>query len=136
VVYLMCLEFRKTSARTWLIIAGAAFIIAMGLSRVFLGHHWLTDDRGGLGGCGDPGPQALPCHPPAGARRPRPHVRAPGPSEGRQSRAGGAPPGVSRCRRRSRKPGRGAKPRVIVLTHAHTRRGPSAGRPQAHRPAG
>jgi undecaprenyl-diphosphatase len=43
VVYLVCLQFRKTSARTWVIIAGAAFIIAMGLSRVFLGHHWLTD---------------------------------------------------------------------------------------------
>jgi undecaprenyl-diphosphatase len=43
VVYLVCLEFRKTSARTWVIIAGAVFIIAMGLSRVFLGHHWLTD---------------------------------------------------------------------------------------------
>lgn len=43
VVYLVCLEFRKTSARTWVITAGAVFIIAMGLSRVFLGHHWLTD---------------------------------------------------------------------------------------------
>ncbi|MFE5836329.1 phosphatase PAP2 family protein [Arthrobacter sp. NPDC056493] len=43
VVYLVCLQFRKTAARTWVIIAGAVFIIAMGLSRVFLGHHWLTD---------------------------------------------------------------------------------------------
>jgi membrane-associated phospholipid phosphatase len=43
IVYLVCLQFRKTSARTWVIIAGAVFIIAMGLSRVFLGHHWLTD---------------------------------------------------------------------------------------------
>ncbi|MFE4543317.1 phosphatase PAP2 family protein [Arthrobacter sp. NPDC056727] len=43
VVYLVCLELRKTSARTWVVAAGAVFIIAMGLSRVFLGHHWLTD---------------------------------------------------------------------------------------------
>jgi membrane-associated phospholipid phosphatase len=43
VVYLVCLQFKKTAARTWVIIAGAVFIIAMGLSRVFLGHHWLTD---------------------------------------------------------------------------------------------
>jgi undecaprenyl-diphosphatase len=43
VVYLVCLEFRKTSTRAWVVAAGALFIIAMGLSRVFLGHHWLTD---------------------------------------------------------------------------------------------
>ncbi|MFP3460588.1 phosphatase PAP2 family protein [Arthrobacter globiformis] len=43
VVYLVCLQFRKASARTWVVVAGAVFILAMGLSRVFLGHHWLTD---------------------------------------------------------------------------------------------
>ena len=38
----MCLQL-KDWARVAVITAGAVFIIAMGLSRVFLGHHWLTD---------------------------------------------------------------------------------------------
>ena len=42
-VYLICLQFQVLSARITAITAGAVFIIAMGLSRVFLGHHWLTD---------------------------------------------------------------------------------------------
>ena len=43
VVYLTCLQIKRTSARIGLIAAGVIFIVAMGLSRVYLGHHWLTD---------------------------------------------------------------------------------------------
>lgn len=42
-VYVMCLQFEVLWARITAITAGAIFIIAMGLSRVFLGHHWMTD---------------------------------------------------------------------------------------------
>ncbi|GAC1461412.1 MAG: hypothetical protein PVSMB10_18650 [Pseudarthrobacter sp.] len=41
VVYLACLQFQRTVVRVSLITGGTLFIIAMGLSRVFLGHHWL-----------------------------------------------------------------------------------------------
>jgi undecaprenyl-diphosphatase len=43
VIYLACLQVRRTIARVAVITAGTLFILAMGLSRVFLGHHWLTD---------------------------------------------------------------------------------------------
>lgn len=43
VVYLACLQVKRTIARVALIAAGVIFIIAMGMSRVFLGHHWMTD---------------------------------------------------------------------------------------------
>ena len=43
VVYLACLQIKRTSARIGLITAGVIFIVAMGLSRVYLGHHWMTD---------------------------------------------------------------------------------------------
>ncbi|MDR7083707.1 undecaprenyl-diphosphatase [Arthrobacter ginsengisoli] len=43
VVYLACLQIKRTSARIGLIAAGVIFIVAMGLSRVYLGHHWMTD---------------------------------------------------------------------------------------------
>ncbi|WP_255771518.1 phosphatase PAP2 family protein [Pseudarthrobacter sulfonivorans] len=43
VVYLACLQFHRTMVRVSMITGGTLFIIAMGLSRVFLGHHWLTD---------------------------------------------------------------------------------------------
>ncbi|WP_307857037.1 phosphatase PAP2 family protein [Pseudarthrobacter albicanus] len=43
VVYLACLQVKRTIARVGLITAGVIFIVAMGLSRVFLGHHWMTD---------------------------------------------------------------------------------------------
>lgn len=43
VVYLTCLQLKRTAARVYVITAGTVFIVAMGLSRVFLGHHWLTD---------------------------------------------------------------------------------------------
>lgn len=43
VVYLACLQIKRTAARIGLIAAGAIFIFAMGMSRVYLGHHWMTD---------------------------------------------------------------------------------------------
>jgi membrane-associated phospholipid phosphatase len=46
-VYLICLQFQVLWARITAITAGAIFIIAMGLSRVFLGHHWMTDVMAG-----------------------------------------------------------------------------------------
>jgi len=47
VVYLICLQFQATVVRVSAITGGTLFIIAMGLSRVFLGHHWLTDVMAG-----------------------------------------------------------------------------------------
>ncbi|WP_458781007.1 phosphatase PAP2 family protein [Arthrobacter sp. D3-16] len=46
-VYIMCLQFQMLWARITAITTGAIFIIAMGLSRVFLGHHWMTDVMAG-----------------------------------------------------------------------------------------
>ncbi len=46
-VYVMCLQFDVLWARIMAITAGVIFIVAMGLSRVFLGHHWLTDVMAG-----------------------------------------------------------------------------------------
>jgi membrane-associated phospholipid phosphatase len=43
VVYLACLQVKYTLARVGLIAAGVIFIGAMGMSRVYLGHHWMTD---------------------------------------------------------------------------------------------
>lgn len=43
VVYLMCLQTYRNLVRVAVITVGLLFIIAMGLSRVFLGHHWMTD---------------------------------------------------------------------------------------------
>ncbi|WP_426976026.1 phosphatase PAP2 family protein [Pseudarthrobacter sp. O4] len=43
VVYLACLEVHRAIARAGLITAGVIFIVAMGMSRVYLGHHWMTD---------------------------------------------------------------------------------------------
>jgi membrane-associated phospholipid phosphatase len=43
VIYLACLQVERTLARVGLIAAGAVFILAMGMSRVYLGHHWMTD---------------------------------------------------------------------------------------------
>ena len=43
VVYLACLQIHSTVARVGLIAAGGSFIFAMGMSRVYLGHHWMTD---------------------------------------------------------------------------------------------
>lgn len=41
--YLLVIQLTSVWSRTLTIVAALAFSIAMGLSRVFLGHHWLTD---------------------------------------------------------------------------------------------
>ncbi len=43
VVYLVLLHLHRKRTRTTVVTLGAVFALAMGLSRVFLGHHWLTD---------------------------------------------------------------------------------------------
>jgi undecaprenyl-diphosphatase len=43
VAYLLVRELRHAWARMLTVALAAAFAIAMGLSRVYLGHHWLTD---------------------------------------------------------------------------------------------
>lgn len=42
-VYLLCLQVSHLWVRLSAIVAGVLFAGAMGLSRVFLGHHWMTD---------------------------------------------------------------------------------------------
>jgi membrane-associated phospholipid phosphatase len=42
-VYLLLRRLDSARGRTAVVAAGGAFVGAMGLSRVFLGHHWLTD---------------------------------------------------------------------------------------------
>lgn len=43
VAYLVVLHVRRLSARMAVVLAAALFAFTMGLSRVYLGHHWLTD---------------------------------------------------------------------------------------------
>ena len=43
IAYLVLIETTATWQRTVTVTVAAAFVVAMGLSRVFLGHHWLTD---------------------------------------------------------------------------------------------
>jgi len=43
VVYLVLLHLHRKRTRTTVVVVGTVFALAMGLSRVFLGHHWLTD---------------------------------------------------------------------------------------------
>lgn len=43
VVYLVLIETTAAWQRTVAITVGTLFVLSMGLSRVFLGHHWLTD---------------------------------------------------------------------------------------------
>jgi undecaprenyl-diphosphatase len=43
VAYLLVRRQRRRWARVLTVAAGAAFAVSMGLSRVYLGHHWLTD---------------------------------------------------------------------------------------------
>ena len=42
-VYLLLRRLDSARVRAAVLVAGGAFVGAMGLSRVFLGHHWLTD---------------------------------------------------------------------------------------------
>jgi membrane-associated phospholipid phosphatase len=41
--YLALRDVESPRGRAAVVAAGASFVLAMGLSRVFLGHHWLTD---------------------------------------------------------------------------------------------
>lgn len=43
VVYLVLRRLERLLARVATLVAGVVWAVAMGLSRVFLGHHWLTD---------------------------------------------------------------------------------------------
>lgn len=43
VVYLVILRLKSRRGRIWTAALAAAFAVTMGLSRVYLGHHWLTD---------------------------------------------------------------------------------------------
>jgi undecaprenyl-diphosphatase len=43
VVYLLLRRQDTLRARVGTVVAGGVFVVAMGLSRVFLGHHWLSD---------------------------------------------------------------------------------------------
>ncbi|MEW1952574.1 phosphatase PAP2 family protein [Terrabacter sp. NPDC080008] len=43
IVYLVLIETTAAWQRTLAVTLGTLFVLAMGLSRVFLGHHWLTD---------------------------------------------------------------------------------------------
>ncbi len=43
VVYLVLIETTAAWQRVVAVTVGALFVLSMGLSRVFLGHHWLTD---------------------------------------------------------------------------------------------
>ncbi len=43
VVYLLLIETTATWQRTLAVTVGTLFVLSMGLSRVYLGHHWLTD---------------------------------------------------------------------------------------------
>lgn len=42
-VYLVLRRLETTRARVTAVVVGAVFALSMGLTRVFLGHHWLTD---------------------------------------------------------------------------------------------
>jgi undecaprenyl-diphosphatase len=42
-VYLLLRRLESPRARAVTVVLGAVFVLSMGLSRVFLGHHWLTD---------------------------------------------------------------------------------------------
>lgn len=43
IAYLWFLELEKRAAKAWMIAGCAAYVVLIGLSRVYLGHHWLTD---------------------------------------------------------------------------------------------
>lgn len=46
VAYLLLLRLKTSRARAWTVAAATTFAATMGLSRVYLGHHWLTDVLG------------------------------------------------------------------------------------------
>ena len=133
VVYLACLQIKRTLARVSLIAAGAVFIFAMGMSRVYLGHHWMTDVIiGWVLGLAWVGIVIL-AHRLFHVLR---HREQAGPAPTfdnevhlRDGAAGRQRTGGQGRRRRPRSHGRASGRRVIVLTHAHFRCGPPAGRP-------
>jgi undecaprenyl-diphosphatase len=43
IAYLLVQRQERTSTRAWTVVAAVLFATTMGLTRVFLGHHWLTD---------------------------------------------------------------------------------------------
>ncbi|MGN7190570.1 phosphatase PAP2 family protein [Curtobacterium sp. MCBA15_004] len=43
IVYLLILRQSRTVTRVWTIVVGTLFVLSVGVSRVFLGHHWTTD---------------------------------------------------------------------------------------------
>ncbi|WP_144760917.1 phosphatase PAP2 family protein [Curtobacterium sp. 9128] len=43
IVYLLLLRESRRVTRVWTVALGTVFVVSIGLSRVFLGHHWLTD---------------------------------------------------------------------------------------------
>ncbi|MGU3410702.1 phosphatase PAP2 family protein [Microbacterium sp. M1A1_1b] len=43
IVYLLLLRESRRVTRVWTVVLGTAFVVSVGCSRVFLGHHWLTD---------------------------------------------------------------------------------------------
>jgi len=43
VAYVVILRLKTRRSRIWTAVLAAAFAVTMGLSRVYLGHHWLTD---------------------------------------------------------------------------------------------
>jgi len=43
VAYLLLRRLRSTSARVVTVVGAVVWSVAMGISRIFLGHHWLTD---------------------------------------------------------------------------------------------
>lgn len=43
IAYLVCLRLNARWGRVVIVVVAVVFAVAMGLSRVYLGHHWLTD---------------------------------------------------------------------------------------------